>query len=194
MPMPEIQTHPTLVAVEKALVTPISNDEHARKLRRVLGYVPWQTEGRDERVDSWAAQMTDAGFPLIVSLGQLVSQFKYAASVTGNYCSHKNSIIRYAGDIPDFALDRFEKARAVDIAVRHGPSTIHSNMPLPVRAERLIQIDPVLVLWHWHAGSNGNWLDVTGEAVYKKGGWSNTLGVVVAMWDMDKELVLNANA
>ena len=194
MPMPEIQTHPTLVAVEKALVTPISNDEHARKLRRVIGYVPWQTEGRDEMVDSWAVQMADAGFPLVVSLEQLVSQFKYTASVTGTYCLHRNSVIRYAGDIPDFALDRLEQARAVDVAVSRGPSTIHSNMPLPVRAERLIQIDPVLVLWHWHAGSNGNWLDVTKEAVYKKGGWSNTLGVVVAMWDMDKELVLNANA
>lgn len=69
--------------------------------------------------------------------------------------------VDYVGDIPDFVLDNMEKSGLSEF-------TVHSMLPLPVKETQVLsKTDPVMI------------------------GWINDqLGVVIGMWDYDKEISL----
>jgi hypothetical protein len=89
--------------------------------------------------------------------------------------SNKGSYVRYVGDIPEFALDRIEQILAKDNKIGF---TIHSNQPLPVK---LVKIDPVLIAW---TNCPGIYTDLNDKTSIGVG-----IGIVVAIWDMDKEIL-----
>lgn len=148
----------------------------------------------------------------------IVTKFRYHASIfedTSVFSWWTGSVptfVRYAGDIPDFALDRLEQWKAQDGKV----VTIHSNMPLPVetwqprvieqpKPLRLEKIDPVLLGWTpdvhiWH-GTENRKAEIT-KSTPPISDWSVSCvrsrhdmppqtAALLAMWDMDKELVLD---
>jgi hypothetical protein len=86
-----------------------------------------------------------------------------APALTMNYFPSEE-IIDYIGDVPDFILDRLDKIRELELPGSADKKiTIHSNNKL--QTIRFAKIDPVLVYWI-----------------------TDNLGVVVGVWDNDKEL------
>jgi len=89
--------------------------------------------------------------------------------------------VRYVGDLPDFVMDRMQTARECGLRF----FTIHSAQPLPI-SEAFEKVDPVMVGWYNDPGiifMNNFWeqrrfhhMDPTAQ------------GVVIAIWDRDKEL------
>ncbi len=123
-----------------------------------------------------------AGFHLWVR-GDIVSRFKYAAALG---CSDAivredwKTEIQYVGDIPDFAVKRIQKARQLSRWL-----TIHSNQPMPIKRLQRMP-DPIVIAWFRYP-------EITMRSVYTnsvKVTYPDALGFVVAMWDMEKELVL----
>jgi len=85
--------------------------------------------------------------------------------------------IQYAGDLPDFALERAWKAKSLDI----DSITIHSNEPLPINVFTY-KIDPIIIAWH--SCPHINFLD-SGIRQF-----NHSIGVVLAIWDFDEEIRL----
>lgn len=114
------------------------------------------------------------GFKLLVK-PNVVQQFTYAAIVysTNDETVHKNNTdVVYIGDIPDFALDKIIDAQNAGLY----PITIHSNQELPVKYEKYVYRDPVLIGWNSNpkiVRHNYEWI-CTGHYV--------TVGCVIAMW------------
>ncbi|KKK84220.1 hypothetical protein LCGC14_2785520, partial [marine sediment metagenome] len=107
-----------------------------------------------------------------------VPKFKYIARVVGHWYTVQDSgsALVYAGDFPDFALDRLEVALKCGVQT----ITIHSTQPLPVRREPLPKMEPVLLGWA------SDQISFTQEKGRVKA--PSALGVVIAAWDLDKEL------
>lgn len=124
-----------------------------------------------------------AGFCWFVTL-DFIKHFKYHASIAGDCVSqHGNgnwitsyNDLQYDGDIPDFALDNIEKAKLEGI----DEFSIHSNLPLPVK---LRLSDPIVIGWKSY---HTIWLDRDGSPTFNDD--DIMMGVVVAAWDMEKEL------
>ncbi len=145
-------------------------------------------------------------FPYSASLGKentyLIDNKKNKEVTTTNVHGEKYEKILYAGDIPEFALDRLELFNKVWDSIYNIPLvnsnivhytrspaiTIHSMSPLPIITERvkirdIPKVDPVLVGWLkdprlvFDKGKTQLW----GED-------SQSLGIVLAVWDNDKEL------
>ena len=96
-------------------------------------------------------------------------------------------VVRYVGDLPDFAMDNMMKAAAIGIRY----FTIHSNEPLPVEEIDLKAIDPLLIGWlnrpqivKAHSDNHDKAFDQLWHAR------KEDYGVVVAAWDLDKEITL----
>lgn len=151
-----------------------------------------------EKIDDllYPKYLKELGFCYFVSVQNILA-FHYHASVNWIYDDYPISIEYnitkqyrrgiyhgyqvYAGDIPDFALDKIKVVGdKVDFI------TIHSMSPLPIRMAKesisLERVDPILVGWKY----NPNLHCINGVWDSK----SNALGVVLAIWDNDKELEL----
>jgi hypothetical protein len=114
--------------------------------------------------------LLEEGFVWFISI-QNVLKFKYHAVVRTPHPVHFNyqNLPLYTGDIPDFAINRAALALKCGLEL----ITIHSMRPMPI--ER-VKTDPVLIGWE----SDPNF-------EYPKRGAE---GVVIAIWDNDKELEL----
>jgi len=134
----------------------------------------------DVCADLWAANFvwwTDTSF---------VAKFTFAASVkTGGIVCHpvynhgRHNVI-YTGDIPTTALRRLDAIEQIGFKW----ITVHSNEPLPVKVvaiRELTKLDPVIVAWK----SNPQIYSDRGESEAQQ----NTWGVIVAIWDADREIV-----
>ena len=124
--------------------------------------------------------LTEAGFCWMV-VENFASRFQYCAEVKNPSTFGDPMVVEdgksvvYVGDIPDFALDRIMAAEQVGLKY----FTIHSNSPLPVRYMTIC--DPVLVGWTsrpYFGRSRVGW-----ESQHA---WAG--GVVIAVWDNDREL------
>jgi len=129
------------------------------------------------------AKLAEAGFVWRVP-GSFVGKFRYAAdlrspSIVTRSRSWDSDQVVFAGDLPDWVADRGLKA--VELGAKH--LTIHSNEPLPVKFVKMV--DPVLLAWfttvriNHSGGGNSRWISTDGPTA-----------LVVAAWDVDKELVL----
>lgn len=121
-----------------------------------------------------------------------VRKFKHAASIQRGVVfesdDHKNypslypiKSIRYVGDLPDFVMDRMKTAEGCGLSF----FTVHSTNPLPVEVV-FEKVDPVMIGWYHNPGIvfMGN---LWGQKRFHH--MSPTAqGVVVAIWDKDKEL------
>ena len=160
--------------------------EHFEKLSKIKNTGPAGTLGGMDYAQ--VAKLKALGFGFFVRASLFVPRFRYAAvvrrgtntgwttpSVRGDYYSG-NEVV-YAGDIPDSVLD---KAYNVVYGARIDLLTIHSHQPFPVE---LRPCDPVLVGW---ARNPEIVCDMRGE--YKCMAISGrALGVIIAVWDMEKE-------
>lgn len=129
----------------------------------------------------------NAGFIWMVN-ASFVNRFHYHAAVGPDIQWHdcrifvkqgrlKRSIV-YAGDIPDFALDRIEQVTKIGIS----NFTIHSMQPLPVN---FVLTDPVLIGWPAmpyieiiNCGKSNQKLNFHIEDI---------TGIVIAAWDTNHE-------
>lgn len=73
----------------------------------------------------------------------------------------ESKVINYVGDIPDKVIDNLEKAKECDVS----KFMVYSCQPLPTE-EVLVKVDPVMI----------GWLD------------DKETGVVIGIWDRDKEI------
>ena len=195
---------PNLEIIQKAAMPSVPNLEVVRKaampINRLIGgelehLVRIEKATGKEFLFGLTLGMIDAlnknGFRLFVKADSII-KFKYHASLwaeprqdgvidsygtiyrAGHRDDYEVGVIQYVGDIPDFSLDRIEVARP--LGLRFG--SIHSNQALPVDFSRLT--DPVIIGW------------CRSPEIYLREGrvahFHDTIGVVVAMWDMDKEI------
>lgn len=163
----------TVAIVRRSIIAVPAPTEHESRLEALLGI---------RRPMVWPKWLK-AGFTLTVDTN-IIRRFKYAASIHGRPCVIQGGdAILYRGDIPDFAIDRI--AQIIDIHHSDVKVSIHSNLPLPIRLESAyVKIDPVVIAWIDHS-----------ITIHRRvfGGFKadrETLGVIVAMWDMDKEITL----
>lgn len=178
---------------EKMLVSPnISADrrEHLTRLSKVTGRTHIITG--ELSVDT-KMRLHEAGFLWLVG-HEFVRKFKYAASVKNHginrspvYKCHDYASLDhylYSGDIPDFALDRCEEAIKSGIEYL----TIHSNEPFPVE---IVNCDPVIIGWASNPCIAKSRNTLSGS---QYGQWRTLSrheeGVVVAVWDYDKEITI----
>jgi hypothetical protein len=128
------------------------------------------------------------GFVWIVD-ASFVKKFCYHAAVGPDLQWHDHRIyikqgrfrqaVIYAGDIPDFALERIDQVNKIGIS----NFTIHSMQPLPVN---FVLTDPVLIGWPAMPS-----IEITN---YGKGNQKlnfhveDITGIVIAAWDTDREL------
>ena len=115
--------------------------------------------------------LMDNDFRYYIKAGEL-AKLKYHALVRSRF--HSRYLLDYTGDIPDFAISRAEIA--ISFGIRD--ITIHSMQLLPVNR---LKGDPVLV----------GWMSQPEQAVWE--GYNldkNIEGVVIAVWDNEKELEL----
>jgi len=83
--------------------------------------------------------------------------------------------VDYKGDIPNSVI---EKAMSIKSMVRQ--ITIHSMQPLPVE---FVKCDPILIGWACCPQ-----IQVDGSGKFDKVWYSNAEGVVISIWDYDKEV------
>jgi len=127
------------------------------------------------------------GLNLIVDC-EFVEKFKYGAQIGERIKSvffvsdffvkllPRERTVVYSGDIPDFALSKMSQLKECGFSM----FTIHSNQPLPVS---LVQLDPVIIAWTQPVGI---YLEEDAFCSCQSG----VKGVIVAMWDMDKEVTI----
>ena len=135
--------------------------EHKCKLMDLQGIKGWYRIKLD---------LLKAGFHFYITARNL-NRFKYFAIVRDKYFAPN-----YIGDIPDFAIDRANLAISLGIE----EITIHSNQPLAVEYQKG---DPVIVGW---LRKPDNEVD-NGFTRLRYENWE---GVVLAVWDNNKELEL----
>lgn len=128
-----------------------------------------------------------ATYPLLVN-GSMVRDFQFVAQLTITNVNVISPTMKYVGDIPDFAIERIIAARALDVFVAF---TIHSNYPLPVvmttevpsPSKKLSKVDPVVIGWY----SSPHIIASIGKPL--TAGFIVD-GSIIAMWDMDKEVLV----
>jgi hypothetical protein len=160
----------------------LSNAAHKFRVRKFTGLPDY------EFPQTMLEELRMAGFRWIVGT-DFIRRFSYHAALGQDIQWHDHRVYEkqgrvrqalvYYGDIPDFALDRVEKAQTIGIS----NFTIHSILPMPIK---FLQIDPVLV----------GWPAMPSIEVLKKGKRNSKLrftieditGVVIAVWDANREL------
>lgn len=192
---------PTEEVIRSAVIRPPVDQAEAKHRARVAAAFGVQVS--TERLSPVAnAALTEAKLTLLVK-PSVVAAFKYAAQVgpwnlsrSFGVMTENDESVLYGGDIPEFALDRLDALRRIG---PDWPLTIHSNLPLPVQvSEALPRVDPVLIAWphlprRITVDRSGRLLRDTGFG--KRDEWLRDndpggAGIVVAMWDMDKEVTL----
>lgn len=176
----------TLVAISnielvRSTAVPIENltseIEHIVRVQKVIGkkFLAGFTPEKFNALNS-------KGIRLVVKTSDVV-KFKYHALLWADTKASGGTIretqyghIQYIGDLPNFALDRIEVARQNGLVF----GTIHSNFPLPTEFISAKKTDPVVIGWCEFPDICINRDIVTS--------FREILGVVIAMWDMDKEL------
>ena len=138
----------------------VGSTNHTRRLLDLEGVRNWERTKID---------LLDADFRWYVTARNL-NLFKYFA-VVRTVQGERN----YIGDIPNFAIERAELAISLGIK----EITIHSMQPLPVSR---VDTDPVMV----------GWLYIPQKAAdnFTYGHYGNWEGVVLAVWDNERELEL----
>ncbi len=196
-PMRALATQPEplpLTTLLTDIATPSSlsatDGQRAIQLGEVLG-------GYAYELGAWKAKANILGFCWFLQAAR-VSSLPYAASVGravesrsrievnrrsyATFALGDSQAIVYAGDIPDFCLERIRLAQN-ELQVTY--VTIHSQVPLPVQVLDLRPIDPVVVGWR------NNPYFRTGAAHLK--GWQPFVpqewGVVLAVWGADHESI-----
>lgn len=148
----------TLAIVKTCQVSPNHKPD---KLAEFLG---WEKEPAND-----SEKVMALGFRLFVDRMEVLRKFLYHAGIRGSYTLEDNhfldtesyKVVDYTGHIPAFAIKNTERLTAIMPQMEF---TIHSMQPLPVEKRR-VQVDPVMVGW-----------------------LSDDVGVVVAIWDGDKEI------
>ena len=162
----------TLNMVKKATIRQnTDNIAHTLRLLTLL-----EADGKSiERIE---LELAENNLVWIITASDVL-KFKYHVNIRGKaiqYYTAKHSR-SYVGDIPDFALERAELA--LRLGIRN--ITLHSMNPLPVTR---VHIDPVMVGWIQDAAIH---TDKDGEFFTY---WPKNEGVVLAIWDNEKELEL----
>ncbi len=158
----------------RGAICEIPSEDRAELLSRVTG-VNRTINGFQSKVTSL---LKEKGFRYFVPR-KFITKFKYAAKVYDPTRIDPYGPL-YIGDIPDFAIRNLESAKECGIQL----VTIHSNEPLP--SIPMVQIDPVMVGWrvvHLHTKQDGS------LRIYSAEEWESPYGVVLAVWNMDKEIV-----
>jgi len=198
--------HPTIAAM---LPYVVQRPRMAREEKRHLERLSRVTNILDHQVGV-QRQMTlaeKAPPDLVMLRPAFVEKFKNVAGVAWNRSLRppvttpdREQMLVYAGDLPDFAMDNMEELALRYEAANTWYYTIHTNLDIPIeycpvpqqyspshqrRLEqqaaraRLQHFDPILVAWpecpRIIAGKKGAQVQ------------SSNVGIVVAMWDMDKE-------
>ena len=127
----------------------------------------------------------DNGFNYIV-LPKIISSFKYHAGIKQGIQINRDDHTRvsYVGDIPEFAIERlnkFDKLWRARLMCSEYLLTIHSNQEMPIK---IMPIDPILIGWVKARSCFYN------ERLYDIQNTKDVLGVVIGVWDNDKELEL----
>ncbi len=164
---------------------PVLSEGHIAKLDRVLGRGVYQSAERKLFVEN----ARKLGFNIFVE-PKSVLRFKYHASLLGETV-FRNTITscdcyRYSGDVPDFALDNIQKVKECRAnSLGHLNMTVHSMEYLPVEIKRIpVMVDPVVIWWE-----NSQVCFYKCFRTWKISDlFKNSLGVIVAIWDKDKEL------
>lgn len=184
-PESKVQEPEPVMSVAEIIATeerPVVEYRDLIHLKRLLELNP---NNLAAKLEVWKTSMKNEGFTWLVER-PFIQRFGHAAVVTGEvgvYRSNWYNKVLYAGDIPDFALDR------IDSAKKHSPFiTIHSNEALSIR--EVILTDPIVIAW------NDNPLIIFRDDRQEIGSWANSdgyresliRGFVIAAWDLDKEL------
>jgi hypothetical protein len=165
--------------IDNNLISSITHRYRARKFEGLPDY---------EFPAVMLEELRTAGFVWLVG-ADFIRQFPYHATLGQDIQWHDHRVfikqgrlrkaLVYQGDVPEFALDRVEKAQNLGIS----DFTIHSMLPLPVK---FILTDPVLVGWPAmpmieviRYGKTGQKLNFTVKDI---------TGVVIAVWDSNHEL------
>lgn len=116
-----------------------------------------------------------------------INNFKYHASVYSECSSHLLNTV-YMGDIPESVLNKALMIREMGMTY----ITIHSNNPLPVR---FVNCDPVLIGWGNAilsvSGEGSSYIHTDKEGKLLRPASESTEGIIIAIWDMDKEFPLS---
>lgn len=171
---------------EKVELKVSDRELHLGRLAPVLGinYLSISEESR--------RKLLEKGLVWIVG-EKFVRKFRYAAGLDGGVyfepfehqlypSSHPLRKVNYVGDIPEFALDN--RLVALDCGLTH--FTIHSCKPLPT-ALVFEKVDPVMIGWFTNPRirlMDHEWL--FGRFIHHMN--KTVRGIVVAIWDKDKEL------
>lgn len=176
-----------IVREERSPTALLERTEHLKALEELTERIP-ETDRPTISPDQ-AEKLRKAGFHWVVYSDTFVPRFPYAATVTGRAGGWSGVFVRdqgqdrqviYTGDMPDFAIQRALIAKKLGIEV----ITIHSAVLLPVTLAAP-KVDPVLVGWlsGLHIAKN----DPSGPYRSDRG---ITPGIVIALWDGDKEIAL----
>ena len=184
------------LAVIEREVTPLSTREYVLQCA-----TSWEV-GKGEMEKRWAISsvathsytggltreivegLVRCGFRMFVN-SKFTEKFRYYALFRGEKDCCYNTFYRskyiYTGDVPIAVV---EKAQ---IAIKQGIKylTIHSNHLLPLSGA-MLRVDPVLIGWVDNPDMHGVWA-CDGGNLYRD---ERSIGVIIAAWDMDRELVL----
>lgn len=204
-------THPIIELMQTQAVqqfTPAPEAQRKRILAELTNNPSYDVTAENQLLQRNQTQtiLAEAGFVWMVH-PRFVSKFRFAAGVWLRERRYDNdapvetmsgsAAIWYAGDIPDFAIERMRQVKAFE---QFRCVTIHSNEPLPVSRVNLRPIDPVMVAWtggerrseHLTIRQRARWqfrrnpFDAYGTLEAHR----QTIGVVIAAWDFDKEIEL----
>lgn len=180
-----------IVKEERSPTALLERTEHLKALEELTERIP--ETNRPTISPDHAEKLRKAGFHWVVYSDTFVPRFPYAAVVSssgrgtwsGVFVRESDSgserQVIYTGDIPDFAIQRALIAKKLGIEV----ITIHSAAVLPVTLAAS-KVDPVLVGWLGgiHIAKN----DPSGP--YRTDRDGIIPGIVIALWDGDKEIAL----
>ena len=162
----------TLTIIKKVVAKPeLVNPTHTKRLLCLI-------EGEDKSLEYRKLELMENNLIWYVTAGSIL-KFKYHVNIRGCGIAYYSDeqVERYIGDIPDFAISRAELA--LRLGIRY--ITLHSMNPLPV--ER-VHIDPIMVGWiqapEIHTDISGRFFS------YQE----KNQGVILAIWDNEKELEL----
>lgn len=176
-----------LVRKEAQLLDSTTLTPHYQRLESVLGRkVATRTIADIDR--QLIRSLQDLGFYWFVR-PNFALKFHYHAAIfcpCVGYFDFDKANVRtfwYCGDLPDSVLAKLEVIKDVKHFDYRRPNvTVHSLLPLPIEIERRPPLlEPVAIAWNVNPMFDKTWW-----------GWRswnpNAIGVVIAVWDADKEL------
>ena len=166
--------------------TPIN--EHYKRLEDLTGRQFMRRTLFD--VYPQAKTLQEIGFRWFVTPA-FALRFKYHASllgrIVGKFSSERDlqQCYWYRGDIPDSIIDNIERFKSLSQKAIY-PITIHSMEPLPLFIENIPrQLEPIVIGWFSNRAYfrfDDTWWG------WRCGDGDNALGVILGIWDKEKEL------